>query len=466
MFKKFIFLLILVFLLTSGFGCRGLSQAEIEATKPITLNYWRVFDDSDSLGEIIAAYQALHPNITINYRKLRSEEFQTELLNALAEDRGPDMFTIQNTWLRAYQSKINPLPSVLKIAFQKIEGKYQKKVTVDIKNIATPSVKDVQDRYVAAVADNVAIPAFDETKNQYARLIYGLPFSVDALALYYNKDLLDQAGIAEPPRVWADFQKDVIALTKVDQDNNVARAGAALGLGKNVTRAVDILSLLMMQNGVVMSNDAGFPTFNQTPAGFSGSLPPAEQALQFYTDFAQPTKQVYCWNAKMPESFDAFVRGQSAFFLGYSYHLPFIRARAPKLNFNIAPVPQINPEVPVNFASFWVETVSKKTPHPQEAWDFILFAASAQNVVKYLDKTQKPTALRELIAIQKTNADLGVFAGELLTAKSWYKGKDAALAEKYFSEMIDSIFSEEALNDPEVYQKAINSAAAKIGQTM
>ena len=168
----------------------------------------------------------------------------------------------------------------------------------------------------------------------------------------------------------------------------------------------------------------------------------------------------------MPESLDAFVRGQTAFFFGYAYHLPFIRARAPKLNFNIVSVPQVNSQAPVNFASYWVETVSKKTAHPNESWDFILFSSKAENVVKYLEKVKKPTALRALIAGQKEDPDLQAFASEILTAKSWYLGKDTAKADAYFTGMIDDVFKPEALNDAGIYQKAVNNAAVKVGQTM
>jgi len=464
--KIFPLALIFSFLITSGLGCKGISQEEQNAIKPITLNYWRVIDEQDSFGEIIQAYNALHPNISINYKKLRTEDLESSLLNAMAEDRGPDMFSIPNTWLRAYQSKIYPLPASLKVAYQSVQGTYQKKTVVTIKNTATPSAKNIQDTYISDVGNNVIIPTLDPATNQYSKMVYGLPLSVDTLVLYYNKDLLDLAGIASPPQTWSDFQKDVIALAKIDQNNDIIRAGAAIGTSKNVDRSADILALLMMQNGVVMANDNGSPTFNQVPAGWSGSTPPAEQALQFYTDFAQPTKQVYTWNNKISGSLDAFVRGQAAFFIGYGYHQGYIKARAPKLNYNLAAIPQVNLEAPTNFASYWLETVSKKTKYPNEAWDFILFANKAENVVKYLNKTGKVAALRELISSEKENPDLAVLAGQLLTAKSWYKGQNVTAAEKYFNEMIDTVLDEKTLNDTAIYNKVVNSAAGKIQQTI
>jgi len=463
--KKIIFLSLFIFLTTAGLGCKGLSADEQEAIKPITLDYWRVYDDSDSFADIITAYNALHPNVTINYKKLRPEEFETELINALAEDRGPDMFSIQNTWITAYQSKILPMPASVRVVSQHTEGTYQKKLVVDISNVPTPTAKQIQDAYVGAVAADVIRPEIN-AQGQSVKTIWGLPLAVDTLVLYYNKTMLDAAGIAEPPKNWEDFQKAVKSLSKISPENKILQSGVALGTSKNVLRSADILALLMMQNGTIMAGENNYPTFNLMPQEVKLPTTPAAQALQFYTDFANSTKEVYSWNAEMPESLDAFVRGQTAFFFGYAYHLPFIRARAPKLNFNIVSVPQVNSQAPVNFASYWVETVSKKTAHPNESWDFILFSSKAENVVKYLEKVKKPTALRALIAGQKEDPDLQAFASEILTAKSWYLGKDTAKADAYFTGMIDDVFKPEALNDAGIYQKAVNNAAVKVGQTM
>ena len=77
--KKIIaFSLLLIFVLTAGFGCKTSSQATQEASKPITLTFWQTFDDSDAFAEIIKKYQVLHPNVTIEYKKFRYEEYENE----------------------------------------------------------------------------------------------------------------------------------------------------------------------------------------------------------------------------------------------------------------------------------------------------------------------------------------------------------------------------------------------------
>ena len=83
-------------------------------------------------------------------------------------------------------------------------------------------------------------------------------------------------------------------------------------------------------------------------------------------------------------------------------------------------------------------------------------------LVSYLDKTKRPTALRSLVDGQKNNNEIGVFAGEVLTAKSWYTGKNETAAEDAFKEMIDTV-----IGNPNVKLKdVIDNGAAKVQQTV
>jgi len=456
--------LILIIIFLPGFGLKCTSKKVKEHMKPITLEYWRVWDGPDAFEKIIADYKKLHPFITINYRKLRYNEYEKELLDALAEDRGPDIFSIHNTWIKKYQSKITPMPPSITMAYPVVKGSIKKEVIPELRTTKSITLKEIKNNFVDVVYDDVVIKVTDEKTGETKEQIFALPLAVDTLAMYYNKDLLNNAGVAEPPTYWnREFQQNVKKLTKQDTKGQIIQAGVALGGSKNIERYSDILSVLMMQNGAQMINESNNVMFHKTPESLKGQkYNPGLEALRFYCDFANPAKEVYCWNSDLDNSLDLFIQGKLALMFGYSYHLPIIKARAPKLNFSIAKLPQIegNPQS-INFANYWVETVSNKSKYTNEAWDFIQFATKAEQVKTYLEKTKKPTALRSLINEQVDDIDIGVFAEQVLTAKSWYRGVDSNAAELIIGEMIDSVVAGQ-----DKIENIISLGAKRVQQTI
>ena len=454
-------IVLLAALVVSGAGCfsSGL-QTPPASSKPLTLTYWRVLDDGDSYDEIINAYRALHPNVTINYRKLRLEEYESELINALAEDRGPDILSLHNDWIRAYQSKLLPAPATVKMPFREVQGLQKNQVWVE-KTLPVITTAQVRDQFVDQVAHDVVIKGqSSDPKKGLVDQLWGLPMALDTMVLYYNKDILNAGGIPTAATTWAEFQDHVKRLTRYDAQGKLVKPAAGIGTSKNVERSFDLLSLLMMQNGAQMADANGIPSFNRTPPDVTRDTPPGVEALIFYTDFANPAKEVFTWDDTQPNSYDAFISGKTAYFFGYSYHLARIRAQAPKLNFGVTNIPQIDPAAKVNYANYWVEAVSKKTKNPDAAWDFVQFAAKADQVKTYLAKTAKPTALRSLVNTQLSDPDLSVFASQVLTAKSWYTGSNIKATEAAFDEMIDTTLSGAEPN------RTINNAAQVISQTI
>lgn len=435
-FKQFSLALLLAIIILTSTGC-GLKNTTVP--KNVTLKYWRAWDDQDAFSDIITAYKAAHPNINIEYRKFRYEEYETELLNALAEDRGPDIFSIPNTWVKKYQNKIQPMPDNLTLTYLETQGSIKKEVVSVVRTNKALTVRELRNNFVDQIYSDAVLKTTDEKTKATKEQIFGLPLFVDTLAMYYNKDLFNNAGIAEVPATWnKKFLQDVKKLTKQNTKGELIQSGVAMGSGSNIDRSSDILSLLMMQNGASMMTD-GRVTFDSVPADYQNQrYNPGLEALRFYTDFANPAKEVYSWNKELDNSLKLFAQNKLAIMFGYSYHLPIIKADAPKLNFAIAPLPQIeNSQRTMNFANYWLETVSKKSKNQNEAWDFIQFATKAEQAASYLNKTRRPTALRALIDKQLEDQSLSIFAGQLLTAKSWYKGADAPAAEKIMNEMID-----------------------------
>lgn len=420
----------------------------------VNLEIWGTVDDSLAYSEIFNQYKTINPYIgTMKYRKFSQDTYKQELLDALASGQGPDIFMINNGWLPSFENKLEPAP--------------------------TPfvSVTDLKNNFPDVVAGD-----FVGTDGK----VYATPLSVDSMALYYNKDLFNAAGITAPPRTWQEFSVDVKRLTVINSVGNFAQSGAAIGTGANINRAPDLLTLLMFQNGVDFPMKNGdVLRMNEGVVGKDGSVVQAgEQALGFYTQFAKLStenntpNQVYTWNSRQHNSIDAFTEGSVAMMFNYSWQMKEIKNKNPKLNFAVAAVPQIYSERPVNNANYWGYAVSKNKiasavsgssqavapvsndVRVHEAWQFLRFmtlknsgTVTLYNAVTktskdfptkfdpaadYLKKTMQPAARRDLIETQKTDMFFGPFVSGNLIAKHWYQS-DPGSVDRIFVDMIESV---------------------------
>ncbi len=461
--KKLITLFSLVVL--SGQGCTKALPAEtIAASQPITLKVWAVVDDVDVYQDVIAAYRVSHPNVAVEYSRFRLEEYKSQLLNALAEDRGPDVFLIHNTWTNEYATKTVPMPTTTKTAYRVTTGSIKKELTWEMRTEPTLSMIEFKNQYADVVQHDLLRTidvSTDAQKKNYQERLMGVPIGVDTMALYYNKDLLNAAGIPTPAENWSQFSEQVKPLTKVDAQGNILQSAAGIGTADNVERATDLLTLLMMQSGQDMEDDAGYPVFSKMPAIITNAEnPPSHLALQFYIDFADPNKTVYTWNNQMQNSLDAFTSGRTAYFFGYAYQYDLIRANAPKINLGLSKMPQIEGNDQKNFANYWNWVVAKKSLHKDVAWNFLMQMTQPDLLQKILTKAKRPSARKSLLAAQLQDERIGVFASQVLTATSWYRGKDSAAMEQILRELIVSAASGTPL------VKAIKFASDQIAMTI
>ena len=457
------FALLASLVIFSGCGCRPTSTTSYE----VRLEVWGLFDDSDVISKAISEYQKRNPRVKeIVYKKHTVDSYENDLMDALATGNGPDIFLVHNTWLPKHQDKLAAAP---------VDN-----LSANQTPILIP--KQVQDQF----ADVVSADFVSDGK------VFALPLSADSLALYYNKDLLNQAGIASPPATWPDFDAAVKKITHVDSLGNINPSGAAMGMssdassntGGKINRATDILTLLMLQSGAEMFNPqtkmATFADF--TKATYGGQISPGESALAYYTKFSNPANAEYSWNSQQHNSKDSFIEGRTAMMLNYSWLIPQIQTKAPKLNLGIAKVPQNKDKngngLDIDFANYWgygvsankvqnQESVATATQDKQiyatndqrvaEAWKFIRFLTMPQSfsadlpnqpqtaesanfdpAAEYLKNQNKPAARRDLIEKQKSDILLSSFAQGNLIAKSWPQPDNLAV-ENIFDQMIDNV---------------------------
>jgi multiple sugar transport system substrate-binding protein len=329
-----LFLIMIIALLPFLAGCGSKAGTSSDPLKPITLKYWRVWDEEDAFRTVFDKYKAIHPNVKIEYRKLRYDEYEQALLEAFATGRGPDIISIENSWIRKYNENglIAPMPATIRHSYPVASGKVKKKIAYEIQTRNTLPLNQLRSKFVDVVYSDVVIGSKSSKTAQYSESIYGLPLYLDTLGMFYNKDLFNNAGISSPPEFWdKDFQQTVKKLTKQNSKGQIIQSGIAMGGSMNIDRSSDILSLLMMQNGTEMMNEGGQITFHLVPDIYKEKrYYPGIEALRFYTDFANPAKDVYCWNDSMENALDLFAQNKVGMFFGYSYNLPQIKAKARK----------------------------------------------------------------------------------------------------------------------------------------
>ena len=452
----------LLSLLTVLLGALILSGCSFKDAEPenyqVELEVWGVFDDSDAYNALFNEYSKNNPFVkAIRYRKLSETTYKEDLLNALAAGKGPDIFMIRNSWRGAFEDKVSPAPD----------------------NLLTE--KDYRDAFV-----DVAASDFIGADQK----VYGMPLSVDSLSLYYNKDLFNAAGIANPPTTWEELVSILPRLNQIDQFGNINQSAVALGTAKNINRSTDILTAMMLQLGSAIADPKAAFDFNDEKA---------KKALEFYTQFANLGSAGYSWNPRLHYSIDSFYEGTLGMMVNYSWQYPVIKQKNAKLNIGIAPLPQFAGLPPQNVANYWGFSVSKNKPYVtpvgkedvpvdqeklnylriHESWQLLKFMAyplqnktlTLQNGISgttkdfpisfdptetYLEKTKKPAARRDLIEKQKSDVVLAPFVTGNLIAKNWYQGNPEAV-ETVFAEMIESVNQGE-----KTPQDALSTAAQRI----
>lgn len=358
------------------------------------VQFWGI-DSEDAFSEDIDSFNSIYPNISVVYKEFNPNSYEVDLLDALASGNGPDLLMIGHNWTPKHFEKLAPIPS------------------------KWLSIKNFKELFVD-VASNDLI---------YNNQIWGLPLFVDTLGLYYNKDIFNTVGLALPPDNWDNFQKYTIQLTEKSLAGQIIRAGASMGTTNNIVEAQDILITLMMQSGAEIVSSNGTADFN-SEAG--------RNALSFYTGFANPTNTSYSWNSNMPDSLEAFSRGQSAMMIDYLSANNKIQELNPYLNYGITSLPQLNSNLAKNTADYWALSVSKMSKNPEASWQLAFYLTDSLQAENYNRNFNRPPARRDLISKMIGEEVIGVFANQSLSAKSWLN-YNPSRTKVILKEMIDAV---------------------------
>ncbi|ESW86681.1 MULTISPECIES: sugar ABC transporter substrate-binding protein [unclassified Mesorhizobium] len=119
-------------------------------------------------------FEAANPGITVKFEVVPWDVLLQKLTTDITAGTNADLSIIGTRWLIDFvqQDVAEPLDAYIKPEFK--------------------------DRFI----DTFLSPSIMEGKT------YGLPIAASARAMYYNKELFEKAGIANPPATWTELQED------------------------------------------------------------------------------------------------------------------------------------------------------------------------------------------------------------------------------------------------------------------
>jgi ABC-type glycerol-3-phosphate transport system substrate-binding protein len=377
------------------------------------ITIWGTFP-GEVFDEYLAEINLSRPSsLSIHYVEKNQNSFSQEFIAALARGRGPDAILIPADMLLPHLDKITTIPySVL-------------------------PQRTFKDTYIEEGEIYLT--------TEGARAI---PFVIDPLIMYWNRDSFAGAGLAGYPKTWSDFTDVNTKLTAKDENGNIRKSAIALGDFTNVANAREILGALIMQMGNTITSE-------NTTDGLKSTLksgPSPEVALQFFTQFVNPNSSLYAWNRGLPASRTAFLSGTLATYFGFASEIKDLRDRNPNLNFDAAPLPQLKSGgVKSTYGKMYGLSILKSSANQNASFQDFAILTDASFLKGLSDKMYLPSVRRDIIAQGSTDAYITIFNQVALISRTWLDA-DPAKSFTVFANMVNAITSgaksiREAIND-------------------
>ncbi|MDP3996523.1 MAG: extracellular solute-binding protein [bacterium] len=343
-------------------------------------------------------------DFVINYRQISEENFDKELVEAIASGRSPDAIFLPDDLIVRFQDKVAVIPY-----------------------------------------ENYPEREFKETFIQEGELYLtqsgslGIPFSIDPLVMYWNRDLFGSAGLATYPKTWNEVLLLPSKLTVKDRTSNIVQSAVALGEYGNVTHAKKIISALLLQAGNPITDRKTQGGLESVLATAGGGV--ASSVLGFYTEFGNPVKPIYSWNRSLPPSKNFFLSEDLAIYFGFASELSDLRAKNPNLNFSVAPFPQlVDTRVKRTYGRMYALSVLKTAPNITGAYQAILTLTDSSSISIWSKRQSLPPVRRDLISSVANDAAGTIFAEAALQSYGWLD-PNPQITDGIFRSMIESISS-------------------------
>jgi len=345
--------------------------------------------------------------LSVTYKQFDTASFSSQFIAALARGNGPDAILIPADMLLPHEDKVALIPYT---AF---------------------SQRDFMNTYISEAQIYTTSSG-----------ILALPFTVDPLIMYWNRDMFNTAGVATYPRYWDEFTALNQKITVKDQNGNIRKSAIALGDFTNVDNAREVLASLIFQlgNPITAYNAQGVL---QSTIRSTAQVDP-KPAFDFFTQFVDPTNANYSWNRSMSDSETEFLSGNLATYFGFASSLNDIRTKNPNLNFDAAPLPQVRTGgMKAEYAKMYGFSIVRSTPNANGVYQ-VLSILTEPNYLAALSNTMYlPPVLTSLLAQGSTDPYISVFDAASLVGKTWLD-PDPIKSNQILGNVVESITTGQA----------------------
>jgi len=296
-------------------------------------------------NRIIEAFEAANPDIQVQLEPVGSGDYYARILTQIAAGDPPDLLQIGDDAVPMF---------VDRSAFVALDD-----------FIASENYPLDTSIYLPGVME----------PGKWQGVQYLLPKDFSPMAIYYNKKLFDEAGVAYPAEgwTWDDLLATAQALTKTDANDNVVQWGIQLP-GPWTT---GFEYWVAAAGGSLISEDG---------TNFVGYMdsPEVQSAVQFYADLYNKHKV-----APPPADMNAFGGGNSEFDNGTAAMRLFGRwpqsgmKANPAIDLGVAPLPAGDQRAGVLFwGGFGISALSD---NPEAAWRFLRYYTGAEGAEVWKD---------------------------------------------------------------------------------
>ena len=368
------------------------------------LTVWGTFP-ADIFNDYVAKVNnGLSQQMVVKYVQESASGFSQDFIAALARGTGPDAILIPADMLLPHEDKLALIP-------------------------------------FSAFPQRTFIDSYIDEAGMYLvpNGIMAVPFTVDPLIMYWNRDMFNAAGVAAYPRYWDEFTSLNQKLTAKDQNGNIRKSAIAMGEFSNMDNARELFGTLLMQlgNPVTVMNSDGTAVSTIKNAAAADPSP----ALQFFSQFVDPSNANYSWNKGLADSKSAFLSGTLATYFGFASEIADIRAKNPNLNFDAALLPQLRTGgVKATYGRMYGFSIVRASPNPNAVFQVVSALTQPQNLSMLSQTMYLPPVRRDIISQGSTDPYISIFDQAALVSKAW-PDVSALESQQIFGDMVQSFTS-------------------------